>query len=153
MNMKNLFSSLLIVFALGTATVSAQNTMPQQQIEVSDAELNEFAKVFQKMRMMNQQVQQEMMAVVENGDIELEKFNKIHQANMDPNKEIETTAAEDKKYQAVIAEIEELQPKFQKKMEEVISESDLSMERYQQLAMALRSDANLQQRLQEIMKS
>ncbi len=153
--MKKLFSSLLFVFALGTASVTAQSTtMPQQQekIEVSDAELEKFADVFQKMRMMNQQVQQEMMAVVTNEDLELQRFNEIHQAEMDPNKDIETTTEEDKKYKAVVAEIEVIQPKYQKKMQEVITESDLDMERYQQLAMALRSDVELQQRLQEILK-
>ena len=154
--MKKLFSSLLFVLAVGTASVSAQtNTLPQQQekIEVSDAELNQFAEVFQKMRMMNQEVQKEMMSVVQEEDLELKRFNEIHQANMDPNKEIETTKEEEKKYQAIVTEFEVIQPEFQKKMEAVIAESDLSMERYQQLAMALRSDAQLQQRLQEIMKS
>ncbi|MCH4823618.1 DUF4168 domain-containing protein [Gramella lutea] len=154
--MKKLFSSLLFVLAVGTASMNAQSTaMPQQQekIEVNDAELAQFAEVYQQMRMMNQEVQQEMMTVVQNGDFELQRFNEIHQAKMDPNKEIETTAEEDKKYQAVVTEIEEIQPKYQKKMEEVITESDLSMERYQQMAMALRSDVELQQRLQAILKS
>lgn len=154
--MKKLFSSLLFVLAVGTASVNAQSTtMPQQQekIEVNDAELAQFAEIYQQMRMMNQEVQQEMMTVVQNGDFELQRFNEIHQAKMDPKKEIETTAEEDKKYKAVVTEIEEIQPKYQKRMEEVISESDLSMERYQQMAMALRSDVELQQRLQEILKS
>lgn len=153
--MKKFFSSLLFVLAIGTASVMAQNApLPQQQekIEVSDAELTQFAEVFQKMRMMNQEVQKEMMAVVENEELELQRFNEIHQANMDPNKEIQTTEEEDQKYKAVVAEFEVIQPEFQKKMEEVITESDLSMERYQQLAMALRSDAELQQRLQAIMQ-
>ncbi|SDR67044.1 DUF4168 domain-containing protein [Gramella sp. MAR_2010_147] len=154
--MKKFFSSLLFVVAVGTASVSAQSTtMPQQQekIEVSDAELAQFAEVFQKMRMMNQEVQKEMMAVVQEEDFELQRFNEIHQAKMDPEKEIETTKEEDEKYKEVVADLEEMQPEFQKKMQNVISESDLSMERYQQLAMALRSDADLQQRLQEMMKS
>ncbi|TRO65262.1 DUF4168 domain-containing protein [Christiangramia sabulilitoris] len=154
--MKKLFSSLLFVIALGTASISAQNTpMPQeqQQIEVSDAELTEFAEVFQKMRMMNQQVQQEMIAVVEERDLEIERFNEIHQAKMEDSKAINTTTEEEKKYQKVIAEIEEIQPVIQKKMQEVIEDSDLSMERYQQVAMALRSNTDLQLRLQEIMKS
>ena len=153
--MNKFFSSLLFVLALGTASVNAQNTtMPQQQekIEVSDSELTEFAEIFQKMRMMNQQMQKEMTSVVENENFELQRFNEIHQAKMDPNKDIETTQEEDKKYEAVVAELEVMQPEFQKQMQEVIAESDLSMQRYQELAMALRSDAALQQRLQKMMK-
>ncbi|WP_300434582.1 DUF4168 domain-containing protein [Christiangramia sp.] len=154
--MKKFFSSLLFVLAIGSASVMAQSTpMTQQQekIEVSDAELAQFAEVFQRMRMMNQEVQKEMMAVVENEDFELQRFNEIHQAKMNPEKEIETTKEEDKKYEAVVGELEAMQPKFQKKMQAVITESDLSMERYQQLAMALQTDAELQQRLQKIMQS
>jgi len=154
--MKKFFSSLLFVVAVGTASVTAQSTtMPQQQekIEVSDAELSQFADVFQKMRMMNQEAQKEMMAVIQEEDLELQRFNEIRQAKMDPEKEVETTDVENKKYKAVVSELEEMQPELQKKMQEVIAGSDLSMERYQQLAMALRSDAELQQRLQQMMKS
>jgi len=154
--MKKFFSSLLFVVAVGTASVTAQSTtMPQQQekIEVSDAELSQFADVFQKMRMMNQEAQKEMMAVIQEEDLELQRFNEIRQAKMDPEKEVQTTDVENKKYKAVVSELEEMQPELQKKMQEVIAGSDLSMERYQQLAMALRSDAELQQRLQQMMKS
>lgn len=152
--MKKLFSSLLFVLAIGTASVNAQTApMPQQEaIEVSDAELTQFAEVFQKMRMMNQQVQKEMMAIVEAENLELQRFNEIHQANMDPNKEADTTDEEAKKYKAIVAELEVMQPEFQKKMQNVIEKSGLSMERYQQMAMALRTDAELQQRLQNILQ-
>lgn len=155
MKLTKLFSSLLLVFILGGATAVAQNpALPQQKekIEVNDAELTEFAQVFQQMRMINQKAQQEMVAVVQDEEFELQRFNEIHQAKMNPNKEVETSEEEDKKYELVVAELETIQPKFQKKMQEVISESELSMERYQQLAMALRTDQELQQRLQAIMQ-
>ncbi|MCG9973322.1 DUF4168 domain-containing protein [Christiangramia crocea] len=156
MKLTKLFSSLLLVFIMGSTSVMAQTpTMPQPQekIEVSDSELTQFAQVFQQMRMINQKAQQEMIAVVQDEEFELQRFNEIHQAKMDPNKEVETSEEEDKKYELVVAELETIQPKFQKEMQEVISESELSMERYQQVAMALRTDAELQKRLQEIMQS
>ncbi|MDX1544360.1 MAG: DUF4168 domain-containing protein [Christiangramia sp.] len=156
MKLTKLFSSLLLVFIMGSATVMAQTpTMPQPQenIEVSDAELTEFAQVFQKMRVVNQEAQQEMIEVVQDEDFELQRFNEIHQAKIDPEKEVETTEKEEKRYELVVAELESIQPKFQKKMEDLVKESDLTMERYQQLAMALRTDPQLQQRLQAIMKS
>lgn len=100
MRMKSVISSLLITLAIGTATVQAQNSpiaAPQQQkVEVSDAELEKFAEVFQQMRMVNQEAQKEMMQVVQEEGFELQRFNEIHQASMDPNKEIETTPEEDK---------------------------------------------------------
>lgn len=156
MKLTKLFSSLLLVFVLGGATVVAQSpTLPQQQekIDVSDAELTRFAQVFQQMRMINQTAQKEMMQVVQEENFELKRFNEIHQAKINPQKEVETTKEEDKKYELVVAELQTIQPKFQKKMQQVITESELSMERYQQLAMALRTDTQLQQRLQKIMQS
>lgn len=155
MKLTKLFSSLLLVFIMGSASVMAQTpTMPPQQkkIEVSDAELTEFAQVFQKMRMVNQEAQQKMIQVVQEEDFELQRFNEIHQAKMDPEKEVETTEKEEEKYKVVVAELESMQPKFQQRIEDLIKESDLSMERYQQLAMALRTDPQLQQRLQAIMQ-
>ncbi|MCP9201016.1 DUF4168 domain-containing protein [Gramella sp. GC03-9] len=155
MKLTKLFSSLLFVLAIGNLSMNAQNQpMPQQEkIEVSDSELSEFAQVFQQIRMVNQEAQQEMIAVVQEEEFELKRFNEIHQAKMNPQQEIETTEAEDKKYKVVVDELQTIQPKYQEKIETVISDSDLSMERYQQLAMALRSDQSLQQRLQEMMKS
>lgn len=156
MKLKKALGSLLVVFALGTGTAMAQTPQapaPTQQIEVTDAELTEFAQIFQQVRVVNQQAQQEMIEVVQEEDFELQRFNEIHQAKMNPEKEAELTEKEEKRYALVVAELETIQPKFQKKMQDIISESDLSMERYQQLAMALRSNPELQQRLQAMMKS
>lgn len=156
MKLKKVLGSLLVVFALGTGTLMAQTPQvpaPKAQVEVTDAELTEFAQIFQQVRVVNQEAQQEMIEVVQNEDFELQRFNEIHQAKMNPQKEAELTKEEEKRYALVVAELESIQPKFQEKMESIISESDLSMERYQQLAMALRSNPELQKRLQEMMKS
>lgn len=154
MRIRKLLNVFILVFVMGSATVVAQNTkMPQQQnIEVSDSELSEFAKVFQQMRVINQEAQQQMIQVVQDSDLKLERFNEIHQANLDPNKEAETTDAESKKYEVAVTKLETIQPKFQERMKNLIDNSSLSVERYQQLAMALQSDASLQQRLQEELK-
>lgn len=154
MRIRKLLNVFILVFVMGSATVVAQNTkMPQQQnIEVSDSELSEFAKVFQQMRVINQEAQQQMIQVVQDSDLKLERFNEIHQANLDPNKEVKTTDAESKKYEVAVTKLETIQPKFQERMKNLIDNSSLSVERYQQLAMALQSDASLQQRLQEELK-
>jgi hypothetical protein len=146
---------MFAILVIGSASVTAQTTsLPQQQeqIEVSKKELTEFAQVFQQMRLLNQEAQKEMIEVVKNEDFELQRFNEIHQAKLDPNKEIETTDIEDKKYSLVVAELKNIQPEFQKKIQELISESNLSMAEYQQIAMALKNDPEIQQRLQAIMK-
>ena len=93
-----------------------------------------------------------MMGIIKDEGLELQRFNEIQQAAVDPNKEIETTSAEDKKHKAVVMKLDKMRPQLQKKMESILSESDLSMERYQQLAMALRTDTELQERLKAMMQ-
>lgn len=155
MKVKNLLSSLFLIIALGGASLQAQNMqMPQQQkVEVNDAELTKFAEAFQKMRAANQEAQMKMMQIIKDNGMELQRFNTIHQAQQNPDKEVDMTSDEEKNYKAIVAEFQALQPTFQKKMQDIVSESGLSMERYQQLAMALRSDQELQQRLKKKIQS
>ena len=150
-------AGLLFVFTLimGSAAMAQNPTMPQQQtvdIDVSDAELSKFAKAYQGLRMMNQQVNQKMMKTVQDGGLEVQRFNEIHQASQDPNKEVEATEEELKKHKAILAEIEGMQGDFQKKMETTIKDQGLTVERYQKLVMALQSDQELQTRLQKMMQ-
>ncbi|TDN81581.1 uncharacterized protein DUF4168 [Salegentibacter sp. 24] len=150
-------ASLLFAFALlGSATIIAQNQqLPQQQaveIDVSDQELSKFANAYQRIRLVNQKAQQEMVKKVEGSGFEIKRFNEIHQASLDPNTEIEVSADEKEKHKAVVAEIESMQGKFQEQMENAITEQGLEVERYEKIAMALQTDTELQQRLRELMQ-
>ncbi|HSP11132.1 MAG TPA: DUF4168 domain-containing protein, partial [Salegentibacter sp.] len=101
---------------------------------------------------VNQQAQQEMIKTVEDSGFDVQRFNEIHQASLDPNQEVEVSSEEKAKHKEVVTEIEGMQGKFQKDMEEVIEKEGLSIERYEQLAMALQTDTELQQRLQKLMQ-
>ena len=152
-------AGLLFAFALfSTAGVFAQTQqLPQQQqqavtVDVSDEELAKFADAYQRIRMVNQKAQQQMVKKVEDGGFDVKRFNEIHQASLDPNTESDATAEEKKKHKAVIAEIESMQGKFQKEMEGAIEEQGLEVARYEKIAMALQTDTELQQRLQKLMQ-
>lgn len=154
MKIKKVVSSLFLILALGVVSINAQNTpMPQQQkVEVNDAELAKFGDAFQKMRMANQEAQMKMMKIIKDSGMELQRFNEIHQAQQNPDNDADMTSDEQAKYKEIVAELQALQPTFQKRMQDILSESGLSMERYQQLAMALQTDKELQQRLRETMQ-
>ncbi|MBZ9630245.1 DUF4168 domain-containing protein [Salegentibacter sp. LM13S] len=151
-------AGLLFAFALGTAGVVAQTQqLPQQQqqtveVDVSDEELSNFADAYQKIRMVNQQAQQEMAKKVEDSGFDIQRFNEIHQASLDPNAEVDVTEEEKTKHAEVVAEIEGMQGEFQKEMESAISEEGLDVARYEKIAMALQTDTELQQRLQQLMQ-
>lgn len=152
-------AGLLFAFALlGSASVFAQTQqLPQQQqqtvdIDVSDEELSKFADAYQKIRMVNQQAQQEMAKKVEDSGFDIQRFNEIHQASLDPNTEVNATEDELTKHKEVVSEIEGMQGEFQKEMENAISEEGLDVARYEKIAMALQTDTELQQRLQQLMQ-
>lgn len=147
------FLFFLTVFG-SFATFAQTPQLPQQQqqvqVEVSDSELQKFANAFQGIRMINQEAQQEMLSVVEEEGMDVQRFNEIHQAAMDPAVEVEATEQELEKHQEITSELEKLQDGFQSKMEQVITEQDLSVERYGQIAQGLQSSPELQERLRAI---
>ena len=136
-------TGFFLFFVLTATTLFAQ----ADQAKVTDAELNKFAAVFQQMRMMNQQVQQKMAQVVADEEMEIQRFNEIHKAKMDPSIETEATKEEKEAYKEIVAEIEKVQLDFQETIEEKIQESGMTVERYQQIATRLQTDAELQERL------
>ncbi|MFZ0489223.1 MAG: DUF4168 domain-containing protein [Salegentibacter sp.] len=148
---------LFAIALLGAAPAFAQSQpAPQQQqekIDVSDAELAKFAKAYQGMRMVNQQAQQKMLQTVQESGFDVKRFNEIHQAKMTGKEDVELSAEEKENYKNVLGKIQEMQPEFQKKMEDVITSAGLTMDRYEQLAMALQNDPQLQQRLKDILSS
>lgn len=142
---------------MGTTAVFAQTPqLPQQQeqqkVEVTDAEMNKFAKAFQGIRVIGQQSQQEMVQVVQNGGMKIERFNKIHEATLNPNLEVEATTEEKTQHKEIISKLEVMQASLQEQMEKVITDAGLSLERYEQIAMGLQNDPELQQRLQAVLQ-
>lgn len=142
------FAGFLLFFVFTTTALMAQ----VNQTKVTDSELDKFATVFQHMRMMDQEIQREMMQVVEDEEMDIQRFNKLYKANMDPAVDANPSKEEQEKYKNIVAEIEKMQVSFQKKMEKTISESGLTVERYQQIATSLQTDPELQERLKNALK-
>lgn len=155
--MKTKIQALLICAGLLMAPVIyAQNTQatPQQQenqqIEVSDAELEKFAQAYQGIQVANQEAQREMISVVEDHDLDVKTFNEIHQAKME-NRNVTASEEDQEKHREAVTEIEAMQPEIQSNMEEIITNQGLTVERYQEIAIAMQDDPQLQQRLQQIL--
>lgn len=125
------------------------NGFAQTNQKVSDGELENFASALKQVQVINQTSQEEMVSAVENEDLTVQRYNEIHQASVDPEKESDASESELKNYQKASSEIEKIQTVAQQKMEEKIEEEDLTVIRYQEIANAVQSDPSLQQKLQE----
>lgn len=138
-------SLLLFVSILGSLTLSAQEK------NISDSELGQFADAYIKVQMQNQEAQQEMMTIIEDEGLKVERFSEIQEAAMDPSKKAEATADEMKKHANAISKMEKLQPSLEKKATDQIESTGISLDQYKSLASAIQAKKELQQRLQTIL--
>ncbi|QLE01172.1 DUF4168 domain-containing protein [Galbibacter sp. BG1] len=153
---KSLKIIFIFVALLGSTTIFGQVQAPQpaapaKATNVSDADLQKFAEAYMSIQQENQKAQQQMAAKIQEEGLELERFNEIHKASMDPNTEVEATDEELAMHKAAVSELEKMQPALEAKMKGIIEESGLTMERYQTVAMSVQADQGLQQKLQGIM--
>lgn len=157
-NSKKIAAFFLFFTVLGSTAIFAQNQpLPQQQqqqqkVEVSDAELNKFAKAFQVIQEINMKAQQEMAEVVEKEGMEIERFNEVHEAAVNPEAEVSATEEEKEQHQKIITEFEAMQASFVGEMEKVIADSGLSTTRYEEIIMGIQSDQELQEKLKKALQ-
>ena len=134
----------------GTATMPGQD-MPQplSSDDISDDELKAFADAAQEVQMINQSIQQEMVASVEKGGLTVERFTEMQQASMS-GQEMEATAEEMKKFEATMKGLEGIQMNAQKAMKDKLANHGISEKRYQEIAMSVQADPKLQERFFEL---
>jgi len=137
--------AFLIMVCITTLTVA-------QEKNITDDELNKFAEAYQHVRTINQSSQQKMMKAIADENLTVERFNLINQAEQNPNKDVEATDDELKKYQAAMESVETIQQDVQAQLQTKIKEAGLTLERFQQIANQMKSDKALQQRLANMMQ-
>lgn len=150
MKFSNKFKTLLVCFLMIGGSALAQIT-EQQKVTVSDDELGKIATIFQSVQLVNAQGQQDMMKEIEANGFEVDRFNELYEASQSLEKDANATAEEKEQFGKVMSEMQKMQMGLQKQMEEVITKEGLTLERYQQVAAALQTDTELQQRLQTVL--
>ncbi|UJH92232.1 DUF4168 domain-containing protein [Antarcticibacterium sp. 1MA-6-2] len=155
--MKRKLSTLLVCAGLfsGTAVIAQvpqANQQQEQQVKVTDAELEKFAAAYQGIQVANQDAQKKMIAAVEEQDLKIETFNEIHQAKMQ-NKKVEASKEDQEKHAKAVETLDKLQPEIQAQMEKIITDAGLTVERFEQINTAMQSNPEILQRLQKIMSS
>ncbi|KAB1067924.1 DUF4168 domain-containing protein [Tamlana haliotis] len=138
--------ALIVCFLMMGGTMMAQSTAPQN-VTVSDAELGKIASVFQGVQAINVKAQEGMMKTVQDNGFELDRFNEIYEAAQTGKSGTNLTDEEKEKFGEVMNALQQQRAGIQKQMETVITEEGLTLERYQEVAMALQSDTKLQVRL------
>jgi PBP1b-binding outer membrane lipoprotein LpoB len=136
-----------------TAPQQGMPQMPgmQQQaptVEVSDEELANFVQLSMDVEEMGIKAEEEMLAVLDKTGMSVERFNQLQQAEGQGQLDEMTEAGEKATYETTMEQIEEIQQRIDGEVEEKAEELGFSEDRYRDIAMAMRSDAQLMQRFQ-----
>lgn len=153
---KKLKTAALFVALMGGVTAFAQTPQPVQQqenaqTEVNDSELQEFATVFKQVMLKNREAQQELVKVIQKEGLTVERYQELRKAEMDPEATVELKDGEKDKKANVDAQFKKMGPKLQKEQEDIIENSNLSLQRYKEIAMTLRSNKDLQMKFQKML--
>ncbi len=146
-------TSLLIVFFMGTAFLNAQTPQPKAATDVSDKELTTFVAAFQQVQIINQQAQQNMAKAVQDEELSIERFNEMKQSEQNPSQEIQGTTEEMEQFDKANQQIVQIQKEATQSMQKKIEDEGLTIQRYQEIAMALQKSPELQQKIQKMMQS
>jgi len=144
-----------------TAEQPMQDPDPFQQeqqmadIDVSDEELERFIDVTIELQEGQMEAQQNMITIVEDEGLTVDSYNEIAQGMQmgQSQEELEVSDEDMEKYETITDLIAEIERELDADLEEVINEAGMSMDRFQQINMALQQDQELLQRAQEMMQA
>ncbi len=145
----------LFFFAL--FPVAAQDYMgtdksPEEQIDpVSKEELQDFVSAYIEVQELQIDLQSRNTQLVEEAEIEAERFHQINEAVQHGNTEEDledVSEREFEEYNTLVEEIAALQEDMHERMVEAISDAEMSVERFNEIANALQSDQELAVRAQ-----
>jgi len=144
-------SKIRTLFLSFTLFIGSMGLFAQVQQDISDVQLAQFADAYINMQKENQAAQSQVMTMIEEEGLEVERFSEIQQAASDPSLESNATPEEVKKHATVMAKIEAMQDHFEERAIAGIEASGITMEEYQAIATALQQDQTLVTKLQAIL--
>ncbi|MDZ7772383.1 MAG: DUF4168 domain-containing protein [Balneolaceae bacterium] len=158
MKVSTKFFSLVLVFALTAGTVFAQGQQQMQPPQpdpipadsVTDADVQQFVEIVQGFQPIISEVNQKQMQIVEEADsITVQKFQQIMQAQQTGQQQnMQLSDSEKRALQRLQPKFQQLRMQVQKQQMQIITESEMSMQRFQRMDATIRSNPDIQQRVQ-----
>ncbi|MFW5715195.1 MAG: DUF4168 domain-containing protein, partial [bacterium] len=118
-----------------------------------DSELEKFAQVMKKIQSMQTESNQEIESAFSDSSMSKQRFNTLYQARQSGSeqKAEDETSAETKEFNKLSKQIQTIQQNSQKKMVETVRKNDMTVQKFNQIVKAMRSNPELGERVQEMM--
>lgn len=122
--------------------------------EVTDYDLQNFAKAYKEMMLLSSKAQNEMTEIIEKEGMELEVYHAIN-ASKDADADFEPDVSADnyKKFDKIQPKIQAVQDRLEADVEKAYLRHDLSKQDYRAIAERVKMDQLLQIKLEKMMGS
>ncbi len=153
-----------LLLMLGTLICSSAVMAQQQQMppqpeplspdEVTDEHLNQVYNVMQSAQVIQKKADEEMKAVVEKEDMEFSRFQQILMAQQNPQMagQVNITEDEQKTIQKMQPELQKIGMQAQQEYQTAIEDEGFTTQKFQQVAQAIQTHAEVAERFEEIRK-
>lgn len=147
------FKTIFVLSFFLFAGLGVMAQMPQQQpqdvkTDYSDEELKNFAMAVTKVMAIQEEGQAQMMTVIENNDITVDRFNEmLMQGQQEGQANIDATEEELMAFTNSMNEVQALQMQMQQQMMEAITEENLQVDQYQGIMQAYEVSPEIKEKI------
>ena len=125
--------------------------LPQKQHTQhrQDKEFDQFADIYIAIQAVSDSSEYEMVEIVQNSGMELSRFNEIAKGGQEGNDD-NITDSEKGQLGSIGTQFQDVQQRQQEKAMKILEGSEMGIERYQAVLMAIQQDEKLQTKLMSI---
>lgn len=140
----------VLALFLIAGSVFAQGEQPQE--DVTDEELENFLTAVREVQEIRRGAQAEVQKIITDEGLELQRYRIIMMSKQNPQMADSITVSEQEQQaiEKIQPKIEKMNQELAKKFQAAIQENELTRQRFQEIARAVQSSPELQQRAQEI---
>ncbi|MFO8030573.1 MAG: DUF4168 domain-containing protein [Cyclonatronaceae bacterium] len=145
----------MVIFGAASAHAQFEQPAPPEDMpEVTDQELQIFVDASIKAQQIQNEAQIEMVAIVEEEELDVETYNKILQGmQMEQSaEEMEVSESDVEKFESASGKIGEIEMEMEDKLVSAIEEEGLELDRFQEIFMTVQTDPELQQKMQQMLQ-
>jgi hypothetical protein len=147
---------LVIGFLVTAGSLAAQGQQQQgvQPDSITTQELQKFAEISNEAQKIQQEARQKIDSMLSAKNMEVQRFRQIMMNKRNPqmSDSLNITPEEQQTIQELEPKLIEMQEESQRKFVAVIQEKGLSSNRFQQIMQAIRTDPQVMQRFQNMMR-
>lgn len=158
--LKNRYIIALTLFLCGAISnriaaqqVPQQQQQQQQQIkeDFKKEELQSFIKANEKVVAIQQASEQEMIKVIKDEGFTVERFNKLAEAQQNPQKKVEADAKEMGSFNTAAQKIVSMSKAVEGQMQESIKNEGLDVQTYQQIILAYQQSPKVKKAVDDLL--